>query len=400
VQVPAALAPGTTILQSFCFLSQGLCVPVLIAFLAAVVRLSRGGNLHPLPCAVATFALGFAVYTEFVPLFLGAAGVALTTGLITGAIGTPRIAAVASGFVVAVLLSPAAAVSAVNAWQQSLGPGARMTLSEPVPVWAACLWVNSDSAYRTIFARYAIKVRALVAVSFILAAAGAAALVFRTLRWNRAALPAAAGAASLLVPPVALWAIRPESTYVISKLVWTAAPVLVLLVACWAQALGAAARRSGLPGSAARGLVFGVLASLAGFWVYHTVLEQSLYLDPADGHSRTARLWNEPALHETCAMLRDLPPTDVLVDLSEDAPPSIAATALCFHGRQHRFWIASPHHIWWAPLNEVPTPQLTDLRTCPPGALVVLPSTSAPPGAEIVFRNERYVLIRNPVADR
>jgi hypothetical protein len=401
----AALAPGTTTLQSLCFLSQVLCVPVLIAFVAGVVRLSRGGSLRPLPGAGACFALGFAVYTEFVPLFLGAAAVALVTGKLVGAIRTNRIAAVAGGLALAAALSPAAAAGARSVWERSHERATQMTLEVPTPVWAVCAWVNTDSAYRTVGARYAIKVRSLVAVSFVLTAAGVVALAVRTLRHTRV-LPAATGAMSLLVPPLVVWALHPGSVYLISKLLLTASPILVLFVACAARALGNAARRSGMPGPLGRRLALSVFGALAGFWSYHTVLEQSRYLDPADGHTRAARLWNDPELVSLCQELSALPGTNVVLALDEEpanssgltagTSPSTSVTALCFTGRHHKFWLAGPERIWCARLTQVPAPQLTDLSACPRSALVVLPAASAPPGAEVLFRNELYALVRWP----
>ena len=79
--VAAALAPGTEFLVTNCFLSHGLCMPALVAFLAGVIRLARGGGWRPVAGVVATFALGVAVSTEFAPLFVGTAGAALAAGL-------------------------------------------------------------------------------------------------------------------------------------------------------------------------------------------------------------------------------------------------------------------------------------------------------------------------------
>ena len=287
--VASALAPGTATLQSLCFLSQALCVPALVAFLAAVVRLSRGGGLRPLPYAAAAFGFGFAVYTEFTPLFLGAAGAALVTGWVHGSIRARRIAAVVAGLAVAVAVFPAAAAGAVTVWERSLECGSRMTLNSPVPVWAACLWVNSDSAYRFVMANYAIKVRILVSLSFTLTAAGAVALAIGALRGNRGALPAVVGVGSLLVPPLFLWVVRPGSVYMISKLLWTLTPFWC----CSRRARrghSVAARRGGISGPWAGRLSAAVFCSLAGFWVYHNVFEQQLYLDPADRHAHRAHV--------------------------------------------------------------------------------------------------------------
>jgi hypothetical protein len=393
--VGAALAPGTAILQSLCFLSHALCVPVLVAFLAAVARLARGGSLRPLPCACAAFALGCAVYTEFAPLFLGAAAVTLAAGWRTRAIGPQRIAATAAGLGLAVALSPAAVAGAVSVWERSLGDGGRMTLGSPVPVWAACLWVNSDSAYRFVMANYAIKVRLFVFACISLTAVGAGALLLGALRRNRGVLPAALGATSLLVPPLVLWVLRPGSVYVISKLLWTLTPFLVLFAACAMRAHGAAVRRLGGSARWANVFVGVVLAPSFGLWAYHSVFEQQLYLDPLDLHARSARAWNEPELAELCSELRTHPPTDVVLALGTDAgPPSTELTAMCYHGRQHRIWIASPRRVWWTALDDVPAPQLSNLAAVPPSALVVLPRGAAPASAgAVVFRNERYEIV-------
>jgi hypothetical protein len=400
--VAAALAPGTATLQSLCFLSQVLCVPVLVAFLAAVIRLSRGGGLRPLPYMVATFGLGFAVYTEFIPLFLGAASAALVMGWISRSIGARRIAAVALAVLGAAALAPAAIATTVSIWERSTGIGGRMTLGAPVPVWAACLWVNSDSAYRSVMATYAIKVRALVCSSFVLPVVGMVAFALSAVRAQRGLIPTVSGTSSLLIPPVLLWLLRPESTYMISKLLWTLTPILVLFAACAARALCKVALSTRVSVVWADRLAAAVFGAFVVPWTYHSAVEQGIYRDPGDLHTQSARVWNDRALTELCAELHRSPPTAVVLALgNESAPPSIEATALCYHGRHHRIWIISPRREWLINLEDVPAAQLTDLTTVPPGALVVLPCGSAPPHAgEIVFRNDRYEIIKIATFDR
>ncbi|CAN0196433.1 unnamed protein product, partial [Phaeothamnion confervicola] len=84
VAVTVGIAPGTEFLISSCFLSHMLCMPALVASLAGASRLARGGGPRPLFGTAAALALGFAVYTEFAPLFFGTAAAALATGVVRG----------------------------------------------------------------------------------------------------------------------------------------------------------------------------------------------------------------------------------------------------------------------------------------------------------------------------
>ena len=270
-----------------------------------------------------------------------------------------------------------------------------------MPVWAACVWANSNSAWRLAVPTQGLVVRVLVEASFALAALGAAAFALRALRRNPTTLPAVAGTVSLIAPPLLVWATKPGSVYLISKLLWTLTPVLVLFAACAARGLAGAWEQIGVPRPRAGQFATAAFGSFGALWIGQSMIEQKGHLELLDNRTQFGRVWNDPALTEVCAALRDRPATDVLLALDDASePPSIEATALCFHGRRHRIWIASPHRVWYTDLDHVPAAQLSDLAALPPDAVVILPRGGASLGGAIVFRNDRYEVVRFAALDQ
>jgi hypothetical protein len=386
----AGAAPGVEYLVSMCFLSHALCVPALVAFLAGAIRLARGGGWRPLPGTAAALVVGFAVYTEFAPLFAGSAAAALTAGVLCRHISVKRAAGVGAALVLACALNPAALVAATNVLERG-SQNSGMRTHCRTSVWLAVYWLHFEKAWLT-----GGRVDHTVAHLFFYSMTGAAALgvlvlATRAVRSGQRLAPALACAA-LLVPPVALRVLRPECEYVIGKLVLTFAPFAVVFLACGLHALS----RVGAPGPCAArvagGLVFAVLVVQSG-------LEQRARLRGGNDVG-PAIVWNDPHLQEVCEALASRASSDVIIAIERDGDaiyPSAASGAVCYHGRHHRIRFAAPLRVWAFPLEAVPALQLTRITVLPTGTLLVtrtgpLHFTSA--GYETVVKNDGYQLVR------
>jgi hypothetical protein len=387
----AGLAPGVELLVSLCFLSHSLCVSILIAFLAGVIRLARGGGGRPLSGVVATFVLGFAVYTEFAPLFAGTAGAALAAGVVRRHIPLSRAVGVVAALVLSLGLNPAATARARTVWERGTTVGAQMNTGHRTAVWVAAVWLHFERA-GAMESRLAVTFsHAFVYGSTAAAALGAVALVGRAVRSGRRLFPALA-CASLLVPPIVLWATRPEAAYIVGKLVLTLTPVLVLFIACGAHAAErvCATRWGGRTIPVLAASYFVVLAVQCG-------LEQWTWL--RGGHDvGPARTWNDPDLQQLCAELRAQESADVVIALTGDrveGTPSVASGALCYYDRHHRIRLAAPLRIWMTDLAEYPALPRTTVENLRAGTFVVRRG-SAPLGVahEVVFENGTYQLVR------
>ncbi|QJW99347.1 hypothetical protein [Frigoriglobus tundricola] len=392
VAVAVGIAPGIEFLISSCFLSHVLCMPALVANLAGAARLARGGSTRPLVGTAAALALGFAVYTEFAPLFFGTTAAALTAGIVCGSLRPRRAALVAAALTIAVCMNPAALDAAVNVWLRGASTGPAMTLPFPLGVWASCLWVNYHAAAARVFGAKFTSVRALVLCCTVAAALGIVSAGVRGLRSSRRLRPAVAAACSLFVPPLVLTAMRPDSVYMQSKLVWTLGPFLVVFIAC-----------------CIRELAFGVRSvrtrqvPVAGLWLVAAIFGFQIVTDQQDHllHNRRrgelARVWNDAGLRDLCAELRARPSCDLVIALDTAEPNAwVEASALCYHGRRHRVRMASPQQIWLTPLQHLPLPQLIDVTAVPAGALVIRSGGLAIPDAagEVVSRHGKYEVVR------
>jgi hypothetical protein len=387
----AGAAPGVAHLVTVCYFSHAMCLPALVAFLAAVIRLSRGGGWSALPCAGATLVLGFSVYTEFAPLFAGTAAVALSAGLLRRHISVARVAGVGTALVLACALNPAAVVSAKNVWERSARGSATMRTHCRTSAWVATIWLHGEKAILT-----GGRVDMTVAHVFFYGITGAAAcgglvLTVRAVRSGRRLLPALACPA-LLVPPVALRLMRPEAEYVIGKLVVTLTPVAVLFLARGLNALSRSKPPLRCAATVVGALVFALLAVQSG-------LDQRS-LQRGGNDVGPARVWNDPQLQEMCSVLRAHEPTTVVIALENDGGggfPATATSALCYHGRHHRMRLAAPQRAWFWDLATVPTPQLTHLTDLPPGTLLVTrpgPHPFSSASDTVVVTSGSYQLVR------
>jgi hypothetical protein len=389
----AALAPGVEVLVSLCYLSHALCAPVLVAFLAGVIRLARGGGWRPLAGTVATFILGFSLYTEFAPLFAGTAGVALAAGLMRRHIGLARPAGVVAALVLSLGLNLAAVESARVVWERGTTIGANMTTGHRTAVWVAGVWLHFEKAAELALKRPALTFSHAVLDGCVAAAAlGCIVFVGRAARSRRRLLPSLACAA-LLLPPATLWSSRPESAYIIGKLVITLTPILVLFIACATCSAGSH--------RATRGCRRAIPILAGGFLVLLGVqsgLEQWTWLRGAHGVG-PAQVWNDPDLQHLCAALRERAPADVAIVLTNDdggQVPAVACAALGYYARHHRIRLVAPSGVWTVELVEFPTVPRTILADLRAGTLVVLRrgSLALPDKVfEIVFENDAYQLI-------
>jgi hypothetical protein len=386
----AGAVPGVEYLVSMCFLSHTLCVPTLVAFLAGVIRLARGTGWRALPGTAAALVVGFAVYTEFVPIFAGSAGVALTAGLVYRQISLKRAAGVSAALVLACALNPAALVSARTVLERGTNHSGMRTNCR-TSVWVAALWLHFEKAWLT-----GGRVDHTVAHLFFYSITGAAAvgglvLATRAVRSGHHLAPALACVA-LLVPPIALRVVQAECEYMIGKLVLTLAPVAVVFLACGLHALSCV---SGSGRGLARivgGLVFAVFVVQSG-------LEQRARLRGGNDVG-PAIVWNDPHLQELCKVLASHPKTDVIIAIERDGDaryPATASGAVCFYGRHHRIRLAAPLRVWAFTLEEVPAPQLARIAELSPGTLLVTrtdPHQFTSAAFEPVVQNASYQLVR------
>jgi len=388
----AGLAPGVEVLVSLCYLSHSLGDTALVAFLASVIRLARAGGSFSLIGAMATFVLGFSVYTEFAPLFVGVAGAALTAGVIRRHLRPLRAAGLVAALVLSLGLNPAAVIGAQGVWQRGTGAGATMTTGHRTSVWVSAVWLNLDKAGAMKQRPARTYSHAFVYGNTAAALLGAGALVARALRSRRRLLPALA-CVSLLLPPLALWIKRPEAAYAVGKLVLTLAPILVVFIASGAFALERL-RPTLWRRGAVRALAAGIVAILA----VQSGLEQWNWLRSGRDVG-LARLWNEPDLQDLCTVLSRREPADVVIALTaENGNPSaaVACGAVCYSARNQRVRLAFPLAVCGVDLLAYPTVPRARVEELKANTLVVARRGFTPPGKlwEVVFENGSYQVIR------
>ena len=388
----AGLAPGVEVLVSLCYLSHSLGDTALVAFLASVIRLARAGGAFTLIGALATFVLGFSVYTEFAPLFVGVAGAALTAGVVRRHLHLLRAAGLATALVLSLALNPAAVIGAKSVWERGTSAGATMTTGHRTSVWVSAVWLNLDKAGAMKQRPARTYSHAFVYGSTTAALLGAVALVTRALRSRRRLLPALA-CVSLLLPPLALWIKSPEAAYATGKLILTLAPVLVVFIASGAFALERL-RPTLWSRGAVRALAAGVVLILA----VQSGMEQWNWL--RGGHDvGLARMWNEPDLQDLCTVLNRQDHADVVIALtSENGNPSaaVACGAVCYSARNQRIRLAFPLAVCGVDLLAYPTVPRAQVEDLSAGTLVVTRRGFTPPGKswEVVFENGSYLVIR------
>jgi len=389
----AGLAPGVEILVSYCYLSHALGDPALVAFMAGVIRLARGGGWRALPGTVGAFVLGFSVYTEFAPLFAGTAVAALILGTLRTHIRPRRAVGVAAALVLSLGLNPAAVSGARIVWKRGTTAGAQMNTGHRTSLWVSAVWVHFDKAGSMARRTVTTYSHAFVYGSEVAAFLGGLALVVRAVRSGRRLLPSLA-CVSLLVPPALLWLSRPEAAYTVGKLILTLTPVLVLFVACGADALE---RR--WPIRRCRWFVRTLGAGLLGVLGAQSGLEQRAWLRGGQ-NVEPARAWNDSDLQQLCRVLNERAPADVVIFLPGDGgdeTPAIESGALCYFCRHHRIRLVPPLRIWMVDLPDPKGYPHAPLDTLCAGTLVVVRrSGPALPvkAQEVVFGNKSYRIVR------
>jgi hypothetical protein len=387
----SAFAPGMEYLVSWCLLSHGLCIPILMAFLAGMIRLSRGGGWRPLVGVLATFSLGFVIYTEFVLLFLGTAGAALTAGIIRKHIHTSRIAGIVAALVLVVGLNPSAARNAASVANRAAAGAQVMKTGCRTSVWVAAVWLHYEKAGLT-----GGRVGYTIAHLFVYATLGFAVigglvLGGRALLSGRRLLPSLA-CASLLIPPLVLKIMRPEYEYLISKLILTLAPILVLFLACGAHAA------TRLWPARVR-----VITAVTGFFLLMLVVQSGLEQRSRlhDGNDMgSARQWNDPDLQQLCEALRNRERADVVIALPGDGTetlPAVESGTVCYRARHHRIRLAEPARIWAIWLVSVPAQHLNEFSAVPAGSLIVRrhdESAGFNASCEVVAHYGKYDLVQ------
>ncbi|QJX00565.1 hypothetical protein [Frigoriglobus tundricola] len=389
----AALAPGVEIPVSYCYLSQALGDSALIAFMAGVIRLARGGDWRALPGTMGTLVLGFSVYTEFVPLFAGTAGAALVLGVLRRHVRPLRAAGVAAALVLSLGLNPAAASGARTVWKRGTTAGVQMNTGHRTALWVSAVWVHFDKAGSMARRTVTTYSHAFVYGSEVAALFGGLALVNRALRSRRRLLPSLASV-SLLVPPALLWLGRPEAAYAVGKLILTLTPVLILFIACGADALE---RR--WPTRRGRRVVRALGTGLLAVLIAQSGMEQWTWLRGGRDVG-PARAWNEPDLQQLCRVLSEHAPSDVVIVLpgdGGDTEPAVESGALCYFGRHHRIRLVPPLRIWMVDLPDLKGYPHTTLEGLRAGSFVVT-RRSGPAlrvqAQDVLFENQSYRLVR------
>jgi hypothetical protein len=377
--VAVALAPGGTSVLADCYLSHALFVPALVAFVAAVARVGRRPGAAV--WAAVALALGLAVYTEFVPLMAGAGGVALALRWRSGVTSGRAVVRIAALLMVVAVANPAVLKTADAIATRGVGKAIDPNLTWlqiPAHVWLDRLRATANPSLPTLAARVA-----FVGGCFAVAVGGWCLAAGRARRFARLR-PGVAATIALLLPPLAL--VPLDARYAVYKLLLTATPVFVLGLVLWARTRRRAA----------------VVAAVIGVLAVVSVTQHVGRVSLANKAARDA--WNGPDAAAIVAFLRAGPPTDVLIALG-DAPDAPAiAIAVMYHGRHHRFRIASPPTMWVEPLARFPTPQLVAGNELPqPGAVLVADANSpllANVGGEVVARTDRVVVVRVGPAGR
>ena len=395
----AAFAPGVEILVSYCYLSHALGDPALIAFMAGVIRLARGGDWRSLPGTMGSLVLGFSVYTEFAPLFAGTAGAALVLGVLRRHLRPARAVGLAAVLVLSLGLNPAAVSGAQTVWKRGTTAGAQMNTGHRTALWVSAVWVHFDKAGSMARRTVTTSAHAFVYGSEIAACLGGLALVGRAVRSRRRLFPSLA-CVSLLVPPALLWLGRPEAGYAVGKLILTLTPVLVLFIACGADALE---RR--WPARGCRWFVRALGAGLLGLLIAQSGLEQRSWLRGGQDVG-SARAWNELDLQQLRRVLSERAPADVVIFLlgdGGDEAPAVESGALCYFGRHHHIRLVPPLRVWMVDLPDPKGYPHTTLDALRPGTLVVMrrigPALPVKK-QEVLFGNKSYWLVRIDQVER
>jgi hypothetical protein len=373
----AALVPGVTTVVSECYMSHALFVPVLIAYAATVSRAVRRPAL--LVPAGLLFVLGFACYTEFTPLLVGAGGAAALAARAAGRATWGRAAAVAVAPIAAVALNPAAVVGGIVVATRVVHGVTAIDI--PVSNWTMIqiVWLDLVRVYAPSPVLGVVPKAAFVPLCFALAWLGWARAARGAARRRAAAL--GAGVALMLLP-VAVAVGAPAARYVLFKLLFTVAPL---------YALGVCLVASGGPRAGA-GRARAAAIAVIGLWLA-TATARYQWDSRRLEEKAVAAEWN--GVREVAARLDAEPPGEVVVALGGDRRAWVPAGALMYRARRHTVGIASPRQIWMYPIEGFPYRALAADAPPRPGVLVVVrPSAPECPAGEVLVRTEHFLLVR------
>ncbi|MBM3978723.1 MAG: hypothetical protein FJ304_00285 [Planctomycetes bacterium] len=231
----------------------------------------------------------------------------------------------------------------------------------------------------------ALGLRAFVFGGLTVAQAGFALVAIRAVRRGPRDLASAAAVCSLVGPPLLLALARPESTYLICKLLWRLTPFVAVRSAC---VLHAILRR------AAALCAFGLLPCC---FALHHYREHCNYLQPDSVRAGPATRRNGDDLQTVCADLRAWPGGDVVLALDDDPDPMVASAALYYHGRHHRVQLVNPGCLWISNIVAPCPAWPIDSDPVPDGAVVVQRAQKTRltgPQVEVVARHGSYDLVR------
>jgi hypothetical protein len=380
VALVAALGPGVTTILADCYLSHALFIPLLMAYLAALLRATRRPAY--LAAAGVLFAAAFSVYTEFTPLLVGAGGATALAALATARTGRLRSALlVAAPVLFGALLAAGAWDGALGVAARAPGVGAPIALPRSGAPKKGRVWLDLVRVQAPSTRLAACSAGVFVAACFALSAAGWGRFAWRAARTGRGWVALAAGAA-LMALPVVVAVGAPGAKYALFKLLMTVSPLFVLGLALFP----APRTPSGRAGRFAA-------AALACLLVADTVAHQSA-IRRRDLKEVGAR-WHDPELRQVTAALAAEPAAELVVALGDDPDAWVPSGAILYLARRHPIRIDSPRRVWLEPLDKF------EALNCPageeprPGALIVTrPGTAWDGRGEVLLRTEHFLVLR------
>jgi hypothetical protein len=383
VALVAALVPGVTTILADCYLSHALFIPLLMAYLAALLRAAR--RPRHLPVAGVLFAAAFVVYTEFTPLLVGVGGAAALAAVAAGRAGLLRSALlVAAPATFGVLLAAGGWKGALEVAARSRGMGTQIDLPLSGAQILERVWLDVVRVQAPSTRVAALGAGAFAAACFSLAAAGWLRFAWRAVRVGQRWAPLAA-AAALVGLPATVAVAAPPAKYALFKLLMTVSPLFVLGLGLFAAArpsVGRAARTGRIAATA-----------LALLLVADTVAHQSA-IRRRDLKEVGAR-WHDPELREVTAALRSDPGAEVVVALGEAPDAWVPSGAILYFARQQPIRIDSPRRVWLEPLDKFEALNRPAGEEPRPGAIVVTRPGRAWDGrGEVLLRTEHFLVLR------
>ena len=406
----AALLPGMTLLHLEGFLSHCLAVPLLLVSLLVLDNYQRTREWGSAVLAALLLAATANVYTEFLPVIVGAPLLFLAGARPRrwGLVGTHLLLALAP-FLLNPLFVPhlkhiidrvdGRFLGGVYPWALEVEGIERIWFGDLVS--AAPAWLQP----------------VLRPVALGLLVLGVYGLVRTGLHWltaseePRAAEGPSRGLAlnllGLLALPFLVLARDAQHPYQVYKLVLTASPLFVLGLGLLAGRAGAA-----LPAAAARlGRVvpLPLLGGVAAAGLAATVLMVLGLTDARAPERFRGRLLLEPAVRELTDYLEHLHGRDIAYHQTDGVTSTgfYLNSWLAYHARYNRLWLANPFFNDGDDLSAIPELRpITDLNTLPPDVLFLTRRRTVflqPPGGfggqHTVWQNRSYVLWSPRAAD-